>query len=336
MKNASQHTGRLISSSLHAVMLALAVMWGCEPVGPAQGGSKRDKPVRSTETTAIGEIAIGVDVTMEPVMKQIVDAFMEDNPKGIIHATYAPETDVMDSLMDDAYRLAIVSRELRPDEEAVYRRLRISPTVTMIGRDAVVVLLHPENPQDSLTMAQLGRLMRGEAKTWRDIGGTSDDEVKLVFESPKSSTVRMVQEKFLQVGQTLPANAFQAKDQTGVVDYVAQDKNAIGFVGYCQVADRDDPKVQERLAKVQLARLDATDTSDASGYFIRPYQNEIALGRYPLSRPMYAVSREYFLGLGTGFVVYAAGEMGQRIFLKAGIVPEFMPPRLVVFPDKED
>jgi len=68
-------------------------------------------------------------------------------------------------------------------------------------------------------------------------------------------------------------------------------------------------------------RLDATDTSDVKGYFIRPYQNEIALGRYPLSRPIYAVSREHFVGLGTGFVVVAAGELGQRILLKAGLVP---------------
>ncbi len=335
MKNAAQKTIGTFSICPLVVMLMVVAMWGCEPPrkhksDPASGTSNTD------ETTTIGEISIGIDVTMEPVLKQVVEAFMQDNPKGILHPTYATEGQLIDYLLADSMRMILISRELRQGEIATIKKDQIRPTATLIGRDAVVVIMHPENPQDSITMEQLGRLMRGEAKTWRDIGGSSDDTVNIVFDAPRSSTVRMVQEQFLKSGQQLPSNAFQANDQEKVIDYVSKSKNAIGFIGYCLVSDRDDPKVRERLEKVQLTRLDATDTSDVKGYFIRPYQNEIALGRYPLSRPIYAVSREHFVGLGTGFVVYVAGELGQRIFLKAGLVPEFMPPRLIVLPEKED
>jgi len=41
------------------------------------------------------------------------------------------------------------------------------------------------------------------------------------------------------------------------------------------------------------------------------------------------INREYFSGLGTGFAQFIAGEKGQRIFLKSGLVPAQMPIRLV-------
>jgi phosphate transport system substrate-binding protein len=336
MKNAAHHMHRIFSLPISVALLMVVAMWGCEaPMRPSTSKPGAAAPA-ADETAKHGEISIGIDVTMEPVMQQLVDGFMADNPKAIIHPRYAPEADLVQAFLADSLRMVIISRELRPQEAAPLRRESLRPSATLIGRDAVVVIMHSENPQDSLSMEQLGRLMRGEAKTWRDVGGSSDETVNIVFDAPKSSTVRMVQDQFMKSGQQLPPNAFQANDQDKVIEYVSRTPNAIGFIGYCLVSDRDDPRVQERLAKVKLARLDATDTSDVSGYFIRPYQNEIALGRYPLTRPIYAVSRERFQGLGTGFVVYAAGELGQRIFLKAGLVPEFMPPRLIILPEKED
>jgi len=41
------------------------------------------------------------------------------------------------------------------------------------------------------------------------------------------------------------------------------------------------------------------------------------------------VSRESFSGLGSGFISFVAGEKGQRIILKSGLVPATMPIRLV-------
>jgi phosphate transport system substrate-binding protein len=335
MKNVSSKTKRVFSLSLLGMMLMGLVMWSCQQPRKQKPGKEGDSTQTATlETTAIGEITIGMDITMEPVLRQIVDAFHVDYQKAKVHTKVATEGELVRTLLADSVRLILISRELTKAEAGTMVKDQIYPTVTVLARDAVVAILHPDNPMDSLTLDQLGRLMRGEAKTWQDIGGNSADPVNLVFDAPLSSTVRMMREKFLPQGQALPPNAFQATSQEKVVEYVSQSKNAIGFIGYCQVSDRDAPQVQTTLNQVKLARLEAADTSDARGYFVRPYQNEIALGRYPLSRLVMAVSREHFTGLGTGFVSYAAGEI-QRILLKAGLVPEFMPPRLIVLPEKD-
>ena len=40
-------------------------------------------------------------------------------------------------------------------------------------------------------------------------------------------------------------------------------------------------------------------------------------------------SRESFTGLGSGFVSFVAGEKGQRIILKSGLIPATMPIRII-------
>lgn len=334
MKHVAQLGTRRIQIYL-AVISAFMAMWGCTP--PAAPRDKTPpKVAKTSETTSTGEIYIGIDVTMASVVQQLVDGFHLEYPEAKLNVVVGTEDELVPLLLSDSLRLVVMSRDLRPAEAAPLRKRSLRVRTTQIGIDAVVAVIHPENPQDSLSSEQLGRLLRGEARTWRDIGGDNDEVVHLVFDAPSSSTVRLLRDKYLKPDQQLPQNAFQAADQGKVLDYVAQNKHAVGFVGYCEVADHDDPRVKARLQQVKLARMDATDTSDAGGYFIRPYQNELALGRYPLSRPIYTVTMETFAGLGTGFVNYAAGEIGQRILLKAGLVPEFMPPRLVILPEKED
>jgi phosphate transport system substrate-binding protein len=336
MKNVTSTSTPLLRRGFFAVLLTGLLCCGCEsPTNTGQGVGERPV-VSSKESPEEGKIKIGIDITMQPVIQQLVNGFQVDNPKAELNALYATEDELVKGLQQDSLRLIVISRELTEGETAFLRKQQSRITTTQIASDAIVAILHSENPMDSLTMEQLGKIVRGEAKSWREIGGSSDEAVSLVFDAPTSSTVRTIRERFLKSGQQLPTNAFSATNQEKVVEYVSQDKNAIGFIGYCHVSDRDSRAVQEVLERVKLARLDAADTSDLSGSFIRPYQNEIALGRYPFSRPIYIVSREHFIGLGTGFAIYSAGEIGQRIILKAGLVPKSMPPRLIVLPEKED
>ena len=72
----------------------------------------------------------------------------------------------------------------------------------------------------------------------------------------------------------------------------------------------------------------AIDTAATSRFF-KPYQGYIADGTYPFKRTIYYISREAGTRLGTGFAAYLAGDIGQRIILKSGLVPATVPVRLV-------
>lgn len=63
--------------------------------------------------------------------------------------------------------------------------------------------------------------------------------------------------------------------------------------------------------------------------YYQPYQAYIALKFYPFYREVYLISREGRNGIGSGFITFVASDRGQRIFLRAGLVPSKAPVRLV-------
>ena len=72
-------------------------------------------------------------------------------------------------------------------------------------------------------------------------------------------------------------------------------------------------------------------------YYI-PSQNNIAEGKYPLARDLYIINCQGFSGLGMGFASFVAGDVGQRIVLKSGLLPVRIPTRkfTIVGQDQND
>jgi phosphate transport system substrate-binding protein len=121
----------------------------------------------------------------------------------------------------------------------------------------------------------------------------------------------------------LPPNSFAVSSDSAVVDYVSMNVNAIGFIGSSWISDNDDSTTNKFLGTISVAGLSKGDE------YYQPYQAYIAQGEYPLSRDVVVISREARAGLATGFIAFVAGDKGQRIVLKAGLVPGTMPLRII-------
>jgi phosphate transport system substrate-binding protein len=68
-----------------------------------------------------------------------------------------------------------------------------------------------------------------------------------------------------------------------------------------------------------------------AGEAYQPYQAYLAQEVYPLTRYVYTISTEPRSGLVTGFSSFVNGPVGQKIFLKSGLVPARNPIRIVKF-----
>jgi phosphate transport system substrate-binding protein len=117
-------------------------------------------------------------------------------------------------------------------------------------------------------------------------------------------------------GQELSTNIFAAKGSREVVDYVADNPKAIGVVGVPWVADMRDTNTIEFMSKIQVAGI----LPDTGKEFIRPYQAYIGLKTYPFTRNLYFISKETWVGLGTGFVNFLSRD-GQLIFKQSKLFP---------------
>ena len=113
-----------------------------------------------------------------------------------------------------------------------------------------------------------------------------------------------------------------------MLSYVENHPEAIGVIRVNWNSDPADSVSNNFLSRVRPIGFTSEYFSEAEDFY-QPYQAYIANKSYPFVRDIYAINRETFVGLGTGFIQFFAGEQGQRIVLKSGMVPATMPVRII-------
>ena len=117
---------------------------------------------------------------------------------------------------------------------------------------------------------------------------------------------------------------FSFNNNKEAIQYVSQNDGLVGVVGLNGILE-PIPAMQQYLDKINV--LNVKDINN-NNYF-SPTQNNIAEGKYPLARDLYIINCQGSSGLGMGFTSFIAGETGQRIVLKSGLVPVQFPSRKI-------
>jgi phosphate transport system substrate-binding protein len=311
-------------------LLFLNLLSGCKET------TKDGKPL---DTPTSGEITIGVDESFQPLMMAEIDGFQISYKHAKVNAIYKPEGEVMQDLLKDSIRLAVISRDLTPEEREVFKQQTLTPRVSKFAIDAVCLIVNNKNLDSAYTVSQIKEMMLGNTAKWSDLNPKNiKDSIRIVFDNNNSSNLLYMQKK-LQLPENLGKHIFALKSNTEVIEYVTKHPNSMGVIGISWITDSSaNEKEIRRFMKENKVLAIVPDTTaqkvknihtdlDLNQYI--PAQANIARKLYPFSRYVYVVSREARAGLGTGFAAYAAGDKGQLIVLKAGLLPLYMPLRLV-------
>ena len=287
--------------------------------------------VEYTDTTTSGKIKIAVDETFEQIIDGELDTFHALYKHANIIPRYTNETAAFQDLLNDSCRLIVVTRMLTPQEKKVFDSHKITPRITKIARDAIAFIVNNENNDTILNMQHIEDIFIGKVLNWNQINKTNNSgDIQIVFDNKNSSTARYVKDNILK-GKDFTPNVFAVDSNVEVINYVSTHPNTIGVIGVSWISDGDDPTALGFLNKVKTLAIVAPDTSAGFGKSYKPYQAYIATNYYPYTRDVYIVSREARSGLGTGFAAFVAGDKGQRIILKSGIMPATQPVRIVGF-----
>ena len=134
-----------------------------------------------------------------------------------------------------------------------------------------------------------------------------------------TSTIRFAIDSLLK-GKAFDKNKVQAaKNSKEVLDYVASDENAVGFVGISWIGNPEDTAQVNMLKKVKIAYIKCGLCIDTP--YIKPTQAGIMTRRYPLVRGLYYILKENYSGLGSGLAGFMQYERGQLIFRRAYLQP---------------
>lgn len=281
----------------------------------------------NSDTPTSGHVRVGADDSYRLIMEAEELVFESLYTDAEVDITYANEDSMVELLLKDSIRFALMTRKLTPQEEKIITNKTLEVTYTKVAIDGVALIVHPENKLKGLTLPQIRKILAGELGLFSQLNDScGKDSIRVVFDHPLSCNARYMKDSLMAPGADFPKNCFAVKSNEEVVEYVAQHKNTIGVLGVNWLSDRDDSLSHSFLQKVKVLGV---STPSAETIFNEPYQAYIAKGMYPLIREVYIVKVEVGAGLGTGFAAFIAGEKGQRIILKSGIVPSIMPLRIV-------
>lgn len=276
------------------------------------GCSNSSEKTKQRETTTSGSIQISVDESFKPVIDSQVQVFESLHPDAHITVHYKPEAECLKDLDNDSIRMVIVTRGLTDaEQENLKKKLSYPPPYGPLAFDAVAVLVNNASKDSAFTMQDIRSIAEG----------TSGYKYKMLLDGTSAtSTVRFVIDSLLK-GKPLSKNVVAAKNSEAVIDYISANNDAIGLVGVSWVGNQNDPQVLSFLEKVNIA---AIECRGCNGTFVKPYQANIAMARYPMVRPLYYILKENYEGVGSGFTNFLIYEKGQLIFQRAYLLPARM------------
>jgi phosphate transport system substrate-binding protein len=286
-----------------------------------------NKTIKETPTS--GNIKIAVDEAFQLMIDAETYTFEALYENAKVNPIYKPEGDAYELFMKDSVRLVITSRKLTDTEEQNLKANKIYPKTTKIAYDALAFIINRDNKDSLFLYSQIKDIFSGKISKWSQLNPKSSlGDLTIVFDNNKSCNTRYIKEKF-GLKDNFPSYCFAVKSNPEVINYVEKNKNAIGIISVNWISDKDDTISNSFLNKIKIVSVGDEGNTDGTGNYYKPYQGYIAEGSYPLMREVYMINRETFTGLGTGFVSFVAGEKGQKIILRSGMVPATMPVRLV-------
>jgi phosphate transport system substrate-binding protein len=263
------------------------------------------------ETILKGNATLLVDETLKPIMEDQIEIF-ESRYEAKIKLYAKSESEVIQALVKDTSSIAVLSRKLNQEELKVFASRKIIPKTTPIAIDAIALIVNRKATDTVVALSEVLDFMKG--KVHGKIKG-------LVFDNPNSSTVRYM-DSLAGLPSIPQKGVFSFGTNNEVIKFVSENSGMIGVVGINWLS-QPRPAMQKYVDNVHV--LSVKGLNDTNYY--EPSQNNIAEGKYALSRDLYIINCQGYSGLGMGFASFVAGDIGQRIILKSGLLPVKVPPR---------
>lgn len=292
------------------------------------GGCGNRNLLQETDTPTTGRIRVGIDDSYKLMMQAQIYTFETFYMNAKIDTLFGSEADIFNAFLQDSVPLIITCRDLTSEEVEFLKQNQIIPTTTLVAYDAIAFILNRENPDSNLYFEHIRDIFNGKITDWSQINPSSRlGEVKMVFDNYKSANPRYFREKFNL--DKLPASCYALNSNEEVLGFVERNRNAIGVISVNWISDPEDSVSNRFLSLVTVAGISNEGNADPNANFYQPYQAYVAQGDYPFSRKVYCINRQTYSGLGYGFSAFIAGEKGQLILLRSGLVPATMPVRIV-------
>jgi phosphate transport system substrate-binding protein len=286
-----------------AAALAVTLVCGCSPRSSA--------PKTQADLTS-GSITVVCSPEARAIISRCAEAFQALYPRAQIELRAGTSRDAIAALFGARADVAVITRELVPEERRAAVQGRLEVDGYRFARDAAVLVVNVANPVDNLTLDDVRRIYRGEIRSWSELGGPAIPVVPVV-QAPDADVTEFFSEEVLG-GEAIKAQSIRDSTDLDVVRTVREQPGAVGYVTLSNAG--------QGARAVRLAAMKGLPYYDAD-------LERVHDGKYPVTRFYNLYVRAKGPELANGFITYVTSRDGQTLVREAGLVPTSVPVRFV-------
>lgn len=284
------------------------VFWALLVAGIFYSCNQSDNPKDFPNTPTSGEISVYADKPFSYAIQPEVELFTSIYKNARVTVKYKSEPLCIAGLLGDSCKVIFLCRSLSEEELKLFRAKNIIIHQTSVARTGIA-LLGKSFAESGITVDRLKDILLGK------------ENINVVFFGNDNGSVLFCKDSLLG-GRNFGKNCFGVDDTADFRRYILSHDNVVGIMDYTFICDDDDkwtrsikyPQGDTLLIPVRLKE-------GMPAYY--PDQSNIATGDYPLVRSIYCIRRGDNFSLSAGIEAFFAGEKGQILFKKMGLVPVF-------------
>jgi len=243
------------------------------------------------------------------------EKYQSDHPDVRISVTGGGSGTGIAALVNGTVDIANASRQIKAEEVDEAKSNGIDPVEHIIARDAIAVIVNPENPVSELTLQQISDIYSGKISNWSGVGGDDRPIVRLSRETNSGTHVYFL-ETVLRLGNSEDTTLFSMDtlllpSSEGIVSEVRQNPNAIGYDGLGYV-----PKDLKMIAIAE----------QQGGAYVLPSIPTVNDKTYPIARDLYMYTDGEPTGIIKDYLDWILATDAQQIVADLGFVPALLTP----------
>jgi phosphate transport system substrate-binding protein len=243
------------------------------------------------------------------------EQYQSENPDVRISVTGGGSGTGIAALINGTVDIANASRQIKSEEIDEALSNGIEPVEHIIARDAIAVIINPENPVSQLTLQQISDIYSGKISNWQEVGGDDRPVVRLSRETNSGTHVYFL-ETVLRLGDKENKTLFSRDtlllpSSEGIIAEVRQNPNAIGYDGLGYVPDD--------LNVIAIA-------SSKGAPYVLPMVSTVNDKSYPIARDLYMYTAGVPGGAVKEYLDWILSTEGQDIVVDLGFVPNLLDP----------
>jgi phosphate transport system substrate-binding protein len=243
-------------------------------------------------------IVIKGSTTVLPIAQKATEVFYQKT-KIAVSLSGTGSGDGIKSLIDGTCDIANSSREIKKEEIELANSKGIKIKEITIAYDMIVPIVHPSNKVNNLSIEQLKAIYDGSITNWKEVGG--DNEKIVVISRDSSSGTFEVWESKVMNKTEVRADALLQASNGAVLTAVANNKNAIGYIGFGYL--------NNTIKMLWVNNIEPTIENGKSAV-------------YPLSRKLYIyVNESKISGQTQKYIDFLLSKEGQQIVKETGFIP---------------